>query len=156
MCIRCRLYYTYNSVLSSFSRISQLTKTHHSPTYTQNGIGDNIGPEISIVLSSEILAFPEVIMWKFRFCRIAFCVFDWSTLGRHRNLDGDNNRALNIQMFVRQKRVLSRSHYVETSSNSYPRGKKVNVRTSRQRNLTDFQECHRQPYTDVLYRGHSQ
>lgn len=137
-------------------RNSHLTKTHHSPIHTQNGIGDNIGPEISIVLSSEILAFPEVIMWKFRFCRIAFCVFDWSMLGGHRNLDGDNNRALNIQMFVRQKHVLPRSHYVETSSNSYPRGKKVNVLTSRQRNLTDFQECHCQPYTDVIYKGHSQ
>ncbi|CAI6375903.1 unnamed protein product [Macrosiphum euphorbiae] len=65
--------------------------THHSPTrphtrtpehpHTQTPTRtashdiayDNIGPEISIVLSSEaILAFPEAIMWKSRFCRIAF------------------------------------------------------------------------------------
>jgi hypothetical protein len=130
MCICCRIYYTYN-VLSSFSawasqefsadKNTPLTNIH---SHTQNGIGDNIGPEISIVLSSEILAFPEVIMWKFRFCRIAFRMFDWSTLGGHWNPDSDNNKALNTQIFLRQKYVIPRFHYAETSSSNYLRGAK--------------------------------
>jgi len=82
-------------------------ETHHSPTHprtrtpARHGVGDNIGPEISIVFSSEtILAFPEVIMWKSRFCRIAFpCVSfrdRWTPCQAGRvywNPRGDNNSA---------------------------------------------------------------
>lgn len=73
----------------------------HPRTRTLYGAGDNIGPEISIVFSSEtILAFPEVIMWKSRFCRIAFPRVSfrdrWTPCqaGRmYRNPRGDNNTA---------------------------------------------------------------